>query len=562
VPSGSSRRHFLRSPKIDHGVGRGGLFRGARRAESEPSTRRNSLAALALLAFAIPVVTIGGGCNFGESGIAPPANRIFLPAGVAADNRSQVLYVVNSNSDLRFNAGTVVAVDLDQVNAVREAALAAATCARDSSLPECQGQTLQNPLPCTKTRFSRTEAVPDNYCCWDLVDSNILNCNEPQFIHSEATVAIGSFGGAVQLQQPDDGTNFRRLFVAVRAEPSITFADVIIQGDASALGGKSVAMRCQGPRSEAWTQQPLGYCDDNWKVRRPGGATPGALVLPEEPHSMRLDPTRGALFVGHLTVLANNLVQGGGVSSIDVCDHQNVRFAGHTDATFIPQSLSQSVASLSPGDPANLSNIVYAGAQSSAAISGLALQSPQKNCADVAAGDPDRDLTLVAAESFYSSAFLPHGSDIRGILFSEDGSEAWILHKNDATIATSPAALVAIDRRRTGLNGEPANTPIDFVQVCGGPTEMQMHGVGQDQRIFITCYDTGQIYVVDPIHMTVTAIIDAGAGPTNLVFLPTDPTKAYVASFFNSHLSAIDLAPGRTENHVVLRIGLPHGYGQ
>jgi DNA-binding beta-propeller fold protein YncE len=277
---------------------------------------------------------------------------------------------------------------------------------------------------------------------------------------------------------------------------------------------------------------------------------------------MWLDPTLGALFVGHLTVVANNLVQGGGVSSIDICDPQNVRFAGHTDATFLPQSLSQSVASLSPGDPANVSSVVYAGAQSSAAISGLALQSPRIDCVDVAAGAPDRDLTLVAADSFYSSAFLPHGADIRGILFSDDGSKAWVLHKNDASISTSPAALVAIDRRRTGWNGEPADTPIDFVQVCGGPTEMQMHDAGRGNRIFITCYDTGQVYVVDPIYMTVTAIIDVGAGPTSLVFSPTE-AKAYVASFFNSHLSVIDFAPGsRTENHVILRMGLPHGYGQ
>jgi hypothetical protein len=504
------------------------------------------------------VVAIGGGCNFGESGIAPPANRIFLPAGIAADQKSDVLYVVNSNSDLRYNAGTVVAVDLDQARIVRD-------CAQDPSLPECQGQTLPNPPFCAKTSFSRTEAVPDNYCCWDALDSNILNCNEPQFIHPEATVSIGSFGGAIQLQQPDDGTDFRRLFVAVRAEPSITFADITIQqSDASALGGKSVSMRCQGPRSENWTQQPLGYCDDNWKVRRPGGATPGALVLPEEPHSMWIDKTLGALFVGHLTVLANNVVQGGGVSSIDICDRKNVRFAGHTNATFLPTSLTQSVASLSPGDPANLSTIVYAGAQSSAAISGLALQSPRIDCVDGAAGDPGRDLTLVAADSFYSSAFLPHGADIRGILFSVDGTTAWVLHKNDASISTSPAALVAIDRRRTGWNGEPANTPIDFVQVCGGPTEMQMPDAGPGKgRIFITCYDTGQIYVIDPIHMTVTAKIDVGAGPTSLVFSPTEPTKAYVASFFNSHLSVIDFAPGsRTENHVILRLGLPHGYGQ
>jgi hypothetical protein len=539
VSSGSPRRHFLREPKIAHGVGRCGLSWIARRAKGERGTRSNSLAALVFLAFALPVVTIGGGCNFGQSGIAPPANRIFLPAGVAADPDGGFLYVVNSNSDLRYNAGTVVAVDLSRI----------------ASIPG-------NPPLCSKTRFSRTEPVADNYCCTDISDSNILNCNEPQFIQSNATISIGSFGGAVQLQSWDK-SNVRRLFVAVRAEPSITYADVTVASDPQ--GAATVSMRCQGPQSESWTQPPLAFCDDNWKVRRPGGATPGALVLPQEPHSLLLDGKLGALFVGHLTVAANNQIQGGGVSSIDICDPQNVHFAGHADAAFIPRSVSQSVASLSPGDPTNESRVVYAGARFSAAVSGLVLRSEQKDCADVPSGSPDRDLTLVAADTFYSSAFLPHGADIRGILFSKDGSRAWILHKNDADISTSPAALVAIDRRRTGWNGEPANTPIDFVQVCSGPTEMQMHDVdaGRGDRIFITCYDTGQVYVVDPLRMTVTAIIDVGAGPTSLVFSPTDATKAYIASFFNSHLSVIDFKPGsRTENHVILRMGLPHGYGQ
>ena len=531
MPSGSTRRHFLREPERGHG----GLFRAARKPECERGPGGYSRDALALAGLALAVVSIGGGCNFGESGIAPPANRIFLPAGVAADPGGGFLYVVNSNSDLRYNAGTVVAVDLSRI----------------ALIPA-------SPPLCSKTRFSRTEPVADDYCCTDVNDSKIVNCNEPQFIQSNATISIGSFGGAVQLSS--DESNIRRLFVVVRAEPSVTYADVTVANDPQ--GAATVSMRCQRPQSETWTQPPLASCDDNWKVRRPGGATPGALVLPEEPHSLSLDPKLGALFVGHLTVAANNQIQGGGVSSIDICDPQNVHFAGHTDAAFIPTSLSQSVASLSPGDPANTSTVVYAGARLSAAVSGLVLQSAQEDCAP--GSPPDRDLTLVAADTFYSSAFLPHGADIRGILFSEDGSKAWVLHKNDADISTSPAALVAIDRRRTRWNGEPANTPIDFVQVCGGPTEMQMHdaGAGRGKRIFITCYDTGQIYVVDPLRMTVTAIVDAGAGPTSLVFSP-DATKAYLASFFNSHISVIDFAPGsRTENHVILRMGLPHGYGQ
>lgn len=496
-------------------------------------------------------MAVGGGCNFGQSGIAPPANRIFLPAGIVADPDEDFLYVVNSNSDLRFNAGTVVAVDLAQAALVR-------SCASDPSQAACQAAsdpTLRRPRPmCAKTRFSRTEPVEDTYCCRDLVDSNVLNCNEPQFIQADATVALGSFGGAVQLQFLKDSSGkvgFRRLFVAVRAEPSITFADVTVANG-------TVSIRCTGPRQGGAPQAAGAYCDDNWKLRRRSGDTPGALDLPEEPHVLALDNDRGILYVGHLTVTANAQVQGGGVSTVDVCDPESdVRFAGLARTTFLPATLSQAVAALSDGDPANTDTRIYATARYSAAISGLVLRdSSHPACTH------DRDLTLLPAESFYSSAFLPHGADIRGILFSADGSKAFVLHRNDADAIANPPALAVLDRTRLA-DGTVSNTPIAVLEVCSGPTSMQMHDAGRGARIYVTCYDDGQIYVVDPNILVVTAIIDAGAGPTSLVFSHLDPGFAYVASFANSHLSVLDLNPGSpTENHVILRIGLPHGYGE
>jgi len=527
----------------------------------------------AFAAFVLLVVAIGGGCSFGQSGIAPPANRIFLPAGMAADTDADFLYVVNSNSDLRFNAGTVVAVPaLNQNNVLAIRALSTTA-------------------PCTKTRFSRTEAVPDDYCCIDMVDSNIINCNEPQFVQSDATIQIGSFGGAIQLQRylrdPNNPSSevVRRLFVAVRAEPSITFADATVADVANAGGGtqKVVSMRCTGPKQNGPDQPINPFCDDTWKVRRHNGDSLGSFDLPEEPHVLALDNELGALYIGHLTVAANSAIQGGGVSTLDVRDPQNessVRFAGMTQNAFLPATLSQAVAvlSLAPAalatDPVTeLSQLckdpqnplpgtrVYATSRYTTAISGMVLNTASAACDDWTPTPPGRDLTLLPAESFYSSVFLPHGADIRGILFSDSPPRAYVLHRNDADTLTNPAALVVLDRR-VQADGLPANTPMDVLEVCGGPTAMQWDPSGRN-RIFITCYDDGQIYVVDPTALVVTAIIDAGAGPTSLVFSPLDPTVAYVASFANSHLSVIDLAPGSpTENHVVMRIGLPHGYGE
>ena len=504
----------------------------------------------------LSVAAIGGGCNFGQNGIAPPTNRIFLPAALAADPEDDFLYVVNSNSDLRFNAGTVVALP----------ALKPSDAAAIRALPTT--------LPCSKTRFSRTEAVPDDFCCVDMLDSNIINCNEPHYVQSDATIEIGSFGSAIALQSyyrgPDDDRELvRRLFVAVRAEPSITYADVTV--DDTNPNAKKLSMRCTGPKQNGPTQPINAFCEDTWKLRRRGGATPGSFDLPEEPHALAYDDVLKALYVGHLTVVANGAVQGGGVSTLDVCNPEGdspVRFAGLAQKTFIPAGLSQAVATLSLVDPANPTTLpvdpanptlVYATARNTTAISGMALSSPlHSKC-----GDPQRDdLTLVPAESFYSSAFLPHGADIRGILFSADRPEAYVLHRNDSDTSANPAAIVVLDRHLLP-DGTPANTPIDILEICGGPTSMQMHNAGRGNRIYVTCYDDGQIYVVDPDALVVAAVIDTGAGPTSLVFPKRDPGVAYIANYANSHLSVIDIAPGNpTENHVILRIGLPHGYGE
>jgi YVTN family beta-propeller protein len=499
-----------------------------------------SPATLASALFALSVVAVGGGCNFGESGIAPPTNRVFLPAGIVADPDADFIYVVNSNSDLRFNAGTLVALP----------------ALKPSDVPNIRA--LPTTLSCAKTRFSRTEAVPDDYCCVDLVDSNIINCNEPQFVQSDATIQIGSFGGAIEIHSYPNG--LRRLFVAVRAEPSITFADVTITKSDSHPAG-TVSTRCTGSLQDSQAQPLNPFCDDNWKVRRPGGATVGELVLPEEPHVLALDDDQGILYIGHLTAVANGELQGGGVSTLDICDPlrpSSELFAGMARNTFLPSAtLSQSVAALSLMHPGISGVPIYATARYSTAISEMVFRSPPPSCQS-----QTRDLTMITREHFYSSAFLPNGADIRGILFSDDDTQAFVLHRNDSSSTSNPAAIVVLDRRPLA-DGTPANTPIDILEVCGGPTTMHWHDAGRGKRIYVTCYDDGQIYVVDPVELMVTAIIDAGAGPTSLAFSPRDPGVAYVASYANSHLSVIDLLPGSpTENHVVLRIGLPHGYGE
>src|SRR5262249_26113027 len=61
-------------------------------------------------------------------------------------------------------------------------------------------------------------------CRWDPIDPTIVDCDETPFILPNATVRIGNFAGTTRVYRQDAAN--RRLFVAVRGDPSVTEIDV------------------------------------------------------------------------------------------------------------------------------------------------------------------------------------------------------------------------------------------------------------------------------------------------------------------------------------------------
>ena len=493
-------------------------------------------------------VLAGAGCGLGQTGINPPLDQIFWPAGLAIDPDGNWLYVINSNNDLRFNAGTLLAIDLQQAKLDREKA--PSTAGSTSSWQECSTTHFTD-----DTAPETLAGTSDQFCCFDLLRPHVLNCNERAYVQADATVQIGSFGGeaAIQTYQSADGESVRRIFMVVRAEPSITFADITHNNG-------SVQMRCNGPRQDADPQLHNPFCDDNWRVRRPGGAAITDNVLPEEPHALALDQRLGILYVSHLTITAARQIVGGGISTIDVSslvDPQAPNVINSIARVVFPTSTAQGVTAITLNDPGNPNGVLYAVARTSPDITGMVLQcqSPGQYCDGTA-----RDLSLVPGEQIKSSVFLPSGTDVRGFLLSPDGNQAYVLHRNtpESSASTDPAALVVLDRR-PDQNGEPANTPSAILEVCSGATHMQFHDAGRGSLLYITCFEGGQILVVDPQAPLVVAIIEAGHGPTALTFSPTDPTIAFVADYADNNVSVIDLKPGSpTEYMVVQGLGFPH----
>ena len=57
------------------------------------------------------------GCQASSIGMDPPADQVFYPTGLAVDPRGDVLYVTNGNSDLLYNGGTLMALDIAKLRA-------------------------------------------------------------------------------------------------------------------------------------------------------------------------------------------------------------------------------------------------------------------------------------------------------------------------------------------------------------------------------------------------------------------------------------------------------------
>jgi hypothetical protein len=470
----------------------------------------------------LPIISVlaatiaGAGCSFGESGVSPPLDQLFLPGGAAIDPEGRWMYVVNSNSDLRYNAGTVAVIDLDKAGADR----------RSTEWGRC-------PSP----GFVNSSKAARRFCCRDFFDAEVLNCDEREYIDAPTTVQLGSFGSTLIVGgQPEAGANGRRIYVSVRAEPSVTFIDAVSSGD-------GVTLRCAGGQPG---QNHL--CDNTHKILGENDLRRGPR-LAEEPQNLILDDKLQLLYVSHAAEA---------VSVVDLCPATPALVSVRSPVFDL---FGQWVTSLLVTDPGNPAGEIFATGrnyygsvgQDAAQIRSLYLRGADEPCA----GEARKGIELVPGPGFFNSAFYGSGSDIRSILLADGKQRAFLLHRN-APGRENPAALVAVDRS-PDARGQPNNQATAVLEICAGATEMRWHDAGRGPHIFIVCFEAGQVYVVEPDSLALTAVINTGRGPNDLAFSDKDPWAAYVTGFSDNNISVVDLQPGsRTEYKVVQRIGFPH----
>ena len=88
----------------------------ANRRANPPARGKKRLIATALAAGCLAAAALlVPGCYIGNQGQDPPTNRLYFPTGLVTSPGRTALYIANSDFDLQFNGGTVVAFDLGRM---------------------------------------------------------------------------------------------------------------------------------------------------------------------------------------------------------------------------------------------------------------------------------------------------------------------------------------------------------------------------------------------------------------------------------------------------------------
>jgi len=512
-------------------------------------------------------------CSLSQEGVMPPADTLFFPSAAVMPPDGQWLFVTNSNADLRYNDGTLAMLNVgpDVVATTADGTLtlhgAASDRARPGQWAVCPQENYVTPLP---------RSTPPT-CCWDVLDSNILNCDERLYVQPDATVRIGSFAAGMAWQTYCDGACAQqegcpfdktgaRLIVGVRGDTSVTWVDVV-----PAAGGPRPSLHCRQDGNVA----PLAECTQKVTSMRPnllteaGDTNAPDVQLPDEPYALTLDKDRDLLYVGHL-VGNTSTPDSGGISVFNVSLNSSAPSAAGfpPEPAFITPTSSPFPASSTGAfgitdlrlhaplgsDPAG-SQEIFASSRYLPLVTSLSpflsggQSAMQFNCGD------NSDVVLLGGPDSLATGLV--GSEIRGVAFldpppsaPDDGQRVFALQR-------LPPALVGFEVNRTASGGLTV-VPTSVIETCSGPTFLyQNTQPGDGMRLYVNCFDTGEIYVFDPTIPSLLTTLQVGRGPAGMVFDPSLPV-AYVLNFSQNDIAVVDLQRGSpTEDHVIQRIGFP-----
>ena len=139
-------------------------------------------------------------------------------------------------------------------------------------------------------------------------------------------------------------------------------------------------------------------------------------------------------------------------------------------------------------------------------------------------------------------------SDSRSLAFSPSGERMYVVNRRPPSLQVYDTSL--------GPTGTPRNVGIAATDICRQASTLSVMDTGDGERAYVTCFQDGQLYVVDPRGFsTVEDIVLVGRGPYSVAAAPSRK-KVYVTNFLEDTVAVIDASPTSIyHNRVVLRIG-------
>ena len=357
-----------------------------------------------------------------------------------------------------------------------------------------------------------TSGLSESGCEPDPDHRETLTCDEPMFMVPDAATRIGNFATDIAVQDTGNGT--LRLFVPTRGDPSIAWID----WDGSKLdcnpGAQGFALCDEAHR--------LAYVHDD----------PDLALVPDEPFDAYADSTGQYAVVSHLTSGAVTLIDSPIGGDAIVADVLSGLFAADQSSGLRGAT---GISARTPG------GMIYVASRSENRIQTLTVGRPQNDALPY----------LLAGNYFFLNVVggATGGSrDSRSLQFSPSGDRLYLINRRPPSLQIFDTSL--------GPTGYPNNEGLAATDICRQASTLAVVDTGDGERAYVTCFQDGQLYVIDPRGLSsVEDIIQVGRGPFSVV-ASAARKKVYVTNFLEDTIAVIDVSPTSAYyNRVVLRIG-------